>query len=246
MPAGLPPRRAGPGAGELVRLAPELTQQFPELAPAPATDAETARYRLFEAVCSWFAAASSPEPVLLVVDDLQWASKSTTLLVHHIVRSSSPMRLLLVATWRDTDAGPGDPLQAFIADTAKSGRVNRIRLDRLDRAEVDEYLVHAVGGIADATDVATEASQKLGGALYRKSGGNPFFVQELTRDLVDVGGLDLASLDADEVARLGVPETIRDVVLRPRRTPQRTSGSSTFSGSGQWPRVRSIDTRGFA
>jgi class 3 adenylate cyclase/tetratricopeptide (TPR) repeat protein len=204
----------GSGAGELVRLAPELTQQFPELAPAPATDAETARYRLFQAVCSWFEAASSPEPILLVIDDLQWASKSTMLLVHHIVRSSGPMRLLLVATWRDTDAGPGDPLQAFVADTAKSGRVNRIRLDRLDRAEVDEYLVHAVREVADATDVATEASQKLGVALYRKSGGNPFFVQELTRDLVDVGGLDLASLDADEVARLGVPETIRDVVLR--------------------------------
>ena len=204
----------GSGAGELVRLVPELTRQFPELAPAPATDAETARYRLFEAVCSWLAAASGPEPVLLVVDDMQWASKSTTLLVHHMVRSSAPMRLLLLATWRDTDAGPGDPLQVFIADTAKSGRVNRIGLDRLDRAEVDEFLVHVLEEIADVTDVATEAPQRLGLALYRKSEGNPFFVQEITRDLVDVGGLNLASLDLDDVARLGVPETVRDVVLR--------------------------------
>ena len=92
--------------------------------------------------------------------------------------------------------------------------MNRIRLDRLDRAEVDEYLVHAVREVADASDVATEASQKLGVALYRRVGVTLSLSQELTRDLVDVGGLDLASLDADEVARLGVPETIRDVVLR--------------------------------
>ena len=204
----------GSGAGELVRLVPELTRQCPELAPAPATDAEFARYRLFEAVCGWFVAASGPEPVLLVVDDMQWASKSTTLLVHHIIRSSASMRLLLVATWRDTDAGPGDPLQMFITDAAKSRRVIRIGLDGLDRAEVDEFLVHTVEEVAEATDVATEASQRLGVAIYRKSEGNPFFVQELTRDLVDVGGLDLATLDPDDIARLGVPETIRDVVLR--------------------------------
>ena len=204
----------GSGAGELVRLFPELTRRFPELVPAPATDAETARYRLFEAVCSWLAAASGPEPVLFVVDDLQWASKSTTLLVHHMVRSSAPMRLLLLATWRDTDPGPGDSLQVFIADTAKSGRVDRIGLDRLDRAEVDEFLVHAVEEITDATDVATEAPLRVGPALYRKSEGNPFFMQELTRDLVDVGGLNFASLDPDDVARLGVPETVREVVLR--------------------------------
>ncbi len=204
----------GSGAGELVRLVPELTRQCPELAPAPATDAEFARYRLFEAVCGWLVAASGPEPVLLVVDDMQWASKSTTLLVHHIIRSSASMRLLLIATWRDTDAGPGDPLQMFITDAAKSRRVIRIGLDGLDRAEVDEFLVHTVEEIAEATDVATEASQRLGVAIYRKSEGNPFFVQELARDLVDVGGLDLATLDPDDIARLGVPETIRDVVLR--------------------------------
>ena len=160
-------------------------------------------------------AASGPEPVLLVVDDMQWASKSTTLLVHHMVRSSASMRLLLLATWRDTDAGPGDPLQMFIADTAKSraGEQDRAR-SVLTAPKSMNFLVHAVEEIADATDVATEAPQRLGLAIYRKSEGNPFFVQELARDLVDVGGLDLASLDPDDVARLGVPETIRDVVLR--------------------------------
>ena len=54
----------GTEARELVRLAPELADRFPDLVPAPATDAETARYRMFEAVAAWLVAASGPEPIL--------------------------------------------------------------------------------------------------------------------------------------------------------------------------------------
>jgi class 3 adenylate cyclase/tetratricopeptide (TPR) repeat protein len=213
----------GPGAGELVRLLPDLGERLPGLAPAPSTEAETARYRLFEAVASWLAAASEPRPLLLVVDDMQWASKATTLLVRHLVRSDAPMRVLLLLTWRDTDTGERDPLVPFLAETARTGKVERVAMPGLARGEVVQFLEEAVVGVADDA-AARRVSERLGDALYTKTEGNPFFVQEMTNDLLDVAGFDVVGFDLsgfdvsalgdDALARFGVPETVRDVVLR--------------------------------
>ena len=66
-------------AGELARLVPSLPQQFPALDPPLASDPETERYRLFDAVAALLAALSTQAPVLLVLDDLHWAEKPTLL-----------------------------------------------------------------------------------------------------------------------------------------------------------------------
>ncbi len=74
---------------ELARLVPELSRRLPDLPPAP-EEPESERYRLFEAVVGLFAAISSTAPVLLVLDDLQWADRPTLLLLRHLARSPSP------------------------------------------------------------------------------------------------------------------------------------------------------------
>ena len=73
-------------ASELVRLIPELAERMPELpAPRPA-DAETERFRLFEAVAGLLEAASATAPLLVVLDDLQWADRSALLLLKYLAR----------------------------------------------------------------------------------------------------------------------------------------------------------------
>ena len=101
----------------VVRLLPELSSLVPDL-PRPPTrsDPETERYRLFDAVVEWLLAVSKERPLLLLVDDLQWAGRPTLLLLRHIVTSVPPMRLLIVGTYRDTDLQPGDPLADMLAD----------------------------------------------------------------------------------------------------------------------------------
>src|SRR5947208_50577 len=79
--------RLGRYGGELARLVPELAEQAPDLPPPLRSDPETERYRLFDGVAAWLSAASPEEPLLLVVDDLQWAAKPTLLLLRHVVRS---------------------------------------------------------------------------------------------------------------------------------------------------------------
>ena len=77
---------------ELARLVPELRRRAPEL-PAPTRDEpETERYRLFEAVVGLLDEISACAPVLLVLDDLQWADRPTLLLLRHLARAPEPAR----------------------------------------------------------------------------------------------------------------------------------------------------------
>ncbi|HZR14334.1 MAG TPA: AAA family ATPase [Acidimicrobiia bacterium] len=206
----------GPGAGELVPLVPDIASHLPGAAPAPSTDAGTARFRLFEAVSGWLRATSSRRPVVLVVDDLQWASKGTILLLRHLARASEPMRLLVLATWRDTDVPTGEPLPEapveFLAETSRTGRVTRVRLAGLGVDDVSSLVDDLVGAPASARAAPGRAA--LAEALHGTTEGNPLFVHELVRDLLDVGAGSVDTADARAVERFGVPETVRDVVLR--------------------------------
>src|SRR5581483_4762311 len=124
--AGVP--RLGRHGGELTRLVPELRERVADLADPLQSDPETERYRLFDAVASWLAEVSADAPVLMVLDDVQWAAKPTLLLLRHVLRSAEPLRLLVVVTYRDTDIGRGDPLTGFLADPRREGAAERLSL----------------------------------------------------------------------------------------------------------------------
>ena len=126
--------RLGRFGGELARLVPEIADDVPGLAPPLRSDPETERYRLFDAVAAWLADVSAEAPVLLVLDDLQWAAKPTLLLLRHVLRSAEPLRLLVVATYRDSDLGRDNPLTEFLADLRRLDGVERLSLTGLDGA----------------------------------------------------------------------------------------------------------------
>ncbi len=133
------PNLLGRYGGELVRLLPEISSFAPDL-PAPTrSDPETERYRLFDAVVEWLVAMSRERPLLLLVDDLQWAGRPTLLLLRHIVTAVSPMRVLIVGTYRDTDLQRGDPLADMLADFRRVERVERISLHGLTTEDVVDF-----------------------------------------------------------------------------------------------------------
>ena len=90
---------------ELARLIPELRRRAPELPPPPQDEPETERYRLFEAVVGLLTELSRSAPVLLVLDDLQWADRPTLLLLRHLARATNPARLLILGAYRATERG---------------------------------------------------------------------------------------------------------------------------------------------
>ena len=210
--------RTRPGAeslgrygGDLVRLVPDLSDRVPGLSTPIQADPETERYRLLDAVAAWLSALGEERGVLLVLDDLHWAEKPTLLLLRHLIRSPEHLRLLIFATYRDTDLDRTHPLGEILPDLHREPGVQRIALSGLDVAGVAELISNAAGERLDAR------AKDLAQPLWSETEGNPFFVQEIILSLVESGrvvqrdGVWTTDLDFEE---LGIPEGVRQAVGR--------------------------------
>jgi predicted lipid carrier protein YhbT len=195
--------------GELRRLRPELAEEVPGLAEPLAGDENTERYRLFDAVGGWLHALSEDAPVVFLIDDFQWATKPTALLLHHLLGSDEPMRVLFLATYRDTDLGRVHPLTEALADLRRMPGVVRAHIAGLDAAEVGELLA------ADAGHPLDKRAQELAAEIQRRTSGNAFFVGEMLRHLTESGRIhyeDGRLRYAASVRDLDVPDGVREVV----------------------------------
>ncbi|MGH9035097.1 MAG: ATP-binding protein, partial [Acidimicrobiia bacterium] len=205
-----PSGRMGRYGGELARLVPELSERVPEL-PAPLrSDPETERYRLFDAVAAWLAVTSVEEPLLVVLDDLQWAARPTLLLLRHLVRAGGG-RVLVLCTYRDTELTHDHPLVELVADLRRQGGVERLSLSGLDDVGVRTIVEQASGRTLDEDGLA------LAQAVYQETEGNPFFVREVLRHLAETGAVERQAegwTTRLPVDQLGIPEGVRDVVGR--------------------------------
>jgi class 3 adenylate cyclase/tetratricopeptide (TPR) repeat protein len=196
-------QRLGRYGGELVRLLPELTERVVDLAPPLHSDAETERYRLFDAVAAWLAAVSAETPLLLVLDDLQWAAKPTLLLLRHVARSSELSRILVACTYRDSEIG--HDLGELLADLRREVGIERISLVGLDVTGVVAFVQQASGHALE-----DDEGFLLARAIHDETEGNPLFVREVLRHLAETGGLE----GGTSLAGVAIPESIRDVVGR--------------------------------
>ncbi len=204
-------RRMGRYPGELARLVPWLTEQMPDLPPPVESDPETERYRLFEAVAGWLAATSDTEPTILILDDLHWAAKPTLLLFRHIAQSQDAARLLVIATYRDTDLERTSALPEVLGDLRRTAGVERVALRGLDETGVVDFLEHSAGHTMDAAGLA------LATAIHHETEGNPFFIGEVLRHLRDTGAIyeqDGRWTTHLQVSELGIPEGVREVIGR--------------------------------
>ena len=178
--AAVPPEAA---AALTARDEAALARILPGI-PAPPAPAED-RFRLLEAVAGLLSAVSHERPTVVVLDDLHWAEQASLVLLRHVLRWPGPMRLLLVATYRESELGRAHPLSAALADLRRDTAVDRVRLAGLD--------AHSTAALAP------DAPAALALAVHRRTGGNPFFARELFRNAAESG--------AD-----GLPEGVREVI----------------------------------
>lgn len=202
----------GHHAIHLARLLPELGDRLPDLGPVIPSDAAAERYRAFEAVVALLALVSVDSPVLFVVEDVHWATQPTLLLLRHVLRADAAVRLLVVATYRDTEVDPSFPFAEALADLRRDVPVERFALGGLDRGAVQGIVETVSGADLDARTL------DLSDSLHRQTNGNPLFVTEVLRHLVESGavysgddGRWMSDLTADEI---GLPEGVRDVIGR--------------------------------
>jgi DNA-binding CsgD family transcriptional regulator len=162
-------------AAELLRLTPLVWQHRPELA-SPGGDGGDYRRELFDAVTGLLHAAAEERPVVCVLEDLHWASQPTLQLLDHVAQRSATSRLLLLCTHRTTAPDRSDDLTYAIADLYRLDGVRRLDLAGLSTEEIAQYLA-AEGGLT------TRRAREYATVLRDQTGGNPFFLRELWRDM---------------------------------------------------------------
>src|SRR5918996_6568972 len=155
----------GTKGGELARLLPDLAAHAGATAAPVATDPDTERHRLHTAVTDLLDGVSRARPVLLVLEDAHWADAPTLGLLRHLARASR-VRLLLLATFRDTETDMPDALSETLADLRRSDDVVRLRLGGLSRDEITELVRRAAGG--------EQALPEPARAIAGVTAGNPF------------------------------------------------------------------------
>jgi class 3 adenylate cyclase len=195
---------------ELSRLIPALASRIPDLPPSKATDSDTERFLLFAATVGLLATMSEYQPVVLVLDDLQWADKGSLLLLRHITAADRAMRVLVLGAYRDGELSHSHPLTDFLAALRRQSGVSRIELSGLDDNDVVSYLEVAAGQTLDGAGVG------LAHAVYRETDGNPYFVSEVLRHLTETGaiyqdatGTWTSDTTVDQVA---LPDSVREVI----------------------------------
>ncbi|HEV8339208.1 MAG TPA: protein kinase, partial [bacterium] len=199
----------GPHAPEVVKLAPELARRIARLEPSPPLEPNQERLRLYESVRAFLTTLARRQPLVVLLDDLHWADGGTLQLLRHVARGLRAERLLVVATYRDVEVDRTHPLSAVLAE------MNRERLYRriLVRGLTPEHVAAMIHATFQTRNPVSEEMRDL---VYRETEGNPFFVEEVLKHLVETGAIYRADggWERKDIEELDVPQSVREVIGR--------------------------------
>jgi len=198
----------GDAAPEVARVMPKLREIFPDIPPPIELPVEQQRRYLFNSYREFVERGTQVAPLVLLLDDLQWADEPSLLLLEHLAQHLPTQRALLIGTYRDLQSEITPALERTLANLTRQRLARRITLGPLEQKSVGDLLV-ALGGENPPISLVS--------TIFRETEGNPFFVEEVFRDLDERGEL----FDADgawrrdpSVEQLDVPEGVRLVVGR--------------------------------
>ena len=191
----------GPGASDIAGIVPEVRSKLPDLEPVPSLEPEQARFRLFDSVASFLNRVSEAQPLVLVMDDLHWADRSSLLLLQFLARQLGASRILVVGCYRDVELSREHPLSETLAQLSREPTFQRMLLRGLSYEDTGQF-IEAMAGI--------RPFQKLTETIYAHTEGNPFFMREVVKLLVEEGQLTAEEVGGPQGVR--VPEGVGEVI----------------------------------
>ena len=178
-----------------------------EPAAVVALDAEIHRLQLFEGVAAVLAKASESRPVLLLIDDLHWADEASVAMLGHIVRVLQDRPVMVLATYREVELSGTGALDDLLVALNRERLAYRLSLRRLSRSDVAE-MVAAIFGME-------EAPPELVDPIFQETDGNPFFVEEVVKSLVEEGKVErIGDRWVVHSTTLEIPQSIRAAIGR--------------------------------
>ena len=199
-----PDHDAPPWAPALRPVVPALGQAYPHLAPLGDLTVPEERYRLADAIARALHDFGERQPLLIVIDDLQWSDTETLRVLQHLGAMPRSARFAVMVAFRDQPEQPQLLVDA-LAELRRTNRFEDIAIPGFGMGEV-ALLMREITG-ADVPDAIAHL-------VWEAAHGNPFYVQELTRHFYDEGLLT-ASATRDDTGpdrELSIPDSLRQVV----------------------------------
>ena len=189
----------GSNAATIATLLPEVHEKLPGLMTPPELEPEQARFRLFDSIAAFLKSASATTPLVIVLEDLHWADRSSLMLCEFISREISDARVMLLGTYRNVEVDRNHPLSQTLGALIREPNFGRVQLGGLGPSEVGSFVELNVGVTLTGPTLVM---------IHSRTEGNPLFLNELVR-----------LLDEEDVAASGdwttsLPQGVRDVIGR--------------------------------
>jgi predicted ATPase/class 3 adenylate cyclase len=227
----------GTGGPALAQVVPAIRKVLPDLNDPVPLQPDEERFRLLDATAQLLIARSRHVSLLLVLDDLHWAERGTVAMLRHVARSVPRHRVLLLGTYRDAEVDRSHPLTEALGTLPRETSYDHLHLDGLRSEAVGELLVAV-------------AEQELHDAVVadftEETEGNPFFLGEALRHLIEEGklyrGPDGRWTADRRIRDLGIPEGVRAAALSrlPEAAHRLLAAGATFDGPFRFEVVREV------
>ena len=201
-------QRMGNNAAELAQLAPSLRRVFPDIPQPLELPPAQQRRNLFQGVSEGLAHAAQTRSYVLVLEDLHWAHESTLALLVHLVNRITQLPVVIIGTYRDGYSESNPALTRTLEELIRHG-IRPLKLGGLSKEAVAQML--------NELSQRPQVPESLANLIFEESQGNPFFVEELYRHLVEEGKLfDAAGQFRTDfvIDEVDVPENVRLIIGR--------------------------------
>jgi hypothetical protein len=218
---------------DLVRIIPELRADYPDLPEVEIGDPQTDRQRLIDQVLYLFNLLTRQTPVLLVLEDAHWSDSSTLRLLRQLARSTRSQSLMILVTYREVELDEARALHETLLDFNREKLGTRIKLKRLTRQETHDMLA-----ILFAEEITPEFLE----GIFRETEGNPFFIEEVCKAIVESGKLTYQDgrWHRPSMEEVGVPQSIK-VAIQSRMRVLSEDAQKTLEQAAVFGRKFSFD-----
>jgi class 3 adenylate cyclase/tetratricopeptide (TPR) repeat protein len=205
-PSELLRRMLGRNASEFVKLIPDIVAKLGSIPPSKPLGEEQDKIRFYEAVTQFFISICSESPLLLLFDDMQLVDQPSLDLLEYFVRSVGNLPVLITCCYRSEDVQPDSRLYRSLMNLNRQRLLETIQVKNLSKEETIELIKQTFGEQTITPEFAD--------LIYGRTGGNPFFVEEVLRALVEDGTIFRTETkwDRKPIQEIILPESVKSVL----------------------------------
>jgi predicted ATPase/DNA-binding CsgD family transcriptional regulator len=201
---------------DLLPIIPSLRSGLIDISPDQNLDPRAEQQRAYEGFVDFCSTLSLRGPLLLFVDDVHWADTDTLFLLKNLARRGRKLSLLIVMTYRDSELESAPDLNRVLIDLNRERLAVHLKLERLSRQETHSLLAAMFG---------EEITPDFLDGIFRQTEGNPFFIEEVCKALVEAGQLSFRDgrWHRPAMAEMKIPQTVHSAIqARLQKLPDST------------------------